>query len=183
MHHPCRRLAGLSAAVGAPRRAGFLECATLASFVRLHPVSRTDSFLSLAVRYGVHPTAVKRVNGMISDHSLHSRLEVFVPVARAEQLAGRQVEVRYCCQAKRDVAVLVEGGGGGGGGAAAASAGSEEAAVRQAEALRLKLSQLLGRSLHVDQETAVSRGRPSPGDEERAELPGGVSATPACWCC
>jgi hypothetical protein len=56
-------------------------------------VSRADSFPSLAVRYGVTPTAVKRANGMISDHSLHSRLAIFVPVAAARALEGRRVQV------------------------------------------------------------------------------------------
>lgn len=71
-------------------------------------VARTDSFLSLAVRYGVEPTAIKRVNNMISDHSLHSRIVVYIPVASAEQLKGRVVQLRYCSAAKRDVAVVLQ---------------------------------------------------------------------------
>jgi len=90
---------------------------------------------------------------MISDHSLHSRLEVFVPVAGAEQLEGRHVEIRYCCQAKRDVAVLVEGPA-----AEGCAAACQGGAERQAEALRLKMSRLLGRSMRVDDETAVGCG-------------------------
>lgn len=66
---------------------------------------RTDSFLSLAVRYGVHPTAIKRVNNMISDHSLHSRLEVYVPVASEADLAGKYVQVGSCPHASRKAAV------------------------------------------------------------------------------
>jgi hypothetical protein len=56
-------------------------------------VARTDSFLSLAVHYGVQPTAIKRINNMISDHSLHSRIFVHVPVAFADDLVGRAVQV------------------------------------------------------------------------------------------
>ena len=56
-------------------------------------MSRTDSFQSLAVRYGVTPTAIKRANNMISDHSLFSRLAIFVPVACPEALAGAHVQV------------------------------------------------------------------------------------------
>lgn len=54
---------------------------------------RSDSFTSLAVRYRVSPTAIKRANGLISDHSLFSRVEVFVPLASPAELAGRRVQV------------------------------------------------------------------------------------------
>ncbi|KAI8466126.1 MAG: hypothetical protein J3K34DRAFT_434807 [Monoraphidium minutum] len=106
---------------------------------------------------------------MISDHSLHSRLAVHVPVASAEQLSDSRVQIRYCPAAKRDVAVLLEPGeedeGTGLDWAAGRCGGEAEA---QAEQLRAKMGQLLGRSLRVDRETALFYIDCAGGDVKRA---------------
>eukprot|EP00198_Chlamydomonas_reinhardtii_P002777 XP_001692113.1 predicted protein [Chlamydomonas reinhardtii] len=121
------RLGGL---VGEPRNASLLDTATLGHFVSRHEVARGDSPTSLAVRYGVSVTAVKRLNNLISDHSLLSRSAVYIPVPNAACLAGAHVLFEYCRNACRELLVL------------------------EASKLRDKLVALLGRSLHVDEHTA-----------------------------
>ncbi|KAG2451221.1 hypothetical protein HYH02_003828 [Chlamydomonas schloesseri] len=160
------RLGGL---VGEPRNPSLLDTATLGHFVSRHEVARGDSPTSLAVRYGVSVTAIKRLNNIISDHSLHSRTAVYIPVPNAACLAGAHALFEYCRNACRELLVLVgEGeaaaareaakaaataGGAGEGGEAEAEASSSRA-QEAASRLRDKLVALLGRSLHVDEQTA-----------------------------
>ncbi|KIZ07719.1 F-box protein [Monoraphidium neglectum] len=154
----------------APRELGpakAVSCAWAAAAAAALPESFTrHCFLSLAVHYGVQPTAIKRINNMISDHSLHSRIFVHVPVAFADDLVGRAVQVRYCQAAKRDVAVLLEDGD------ACCSSDWEAYCGReaelQAEQLREKMSKLLGRSMRVDKETALFYIDEAGGDLKRA---------------
>ncbi|KAG2435804.1 hypothetical protein HXX76_007000 [Chlamydomonas incerta] len=159
------RLGGL---VGEPRNASLLDTATLGHFVSRHEVARGDSPTSLAVRYGVSVTAIKRLNNLISDHSLHSRTAVYIPVPNAACLAGAHVLFEYCRNACRELLVLVGEGEAAaareaakaaataGGGAAEGEAESEGSSsrVQEASKLRDKLVALLGRSLHVDEHTA-----------------------------
>ncbi|KAG2494445.1 hypothetical protein HYH03_007497 [Edaphochlamys debaryana] len=155
------RLGGL---LGEPRSPSFMDSATLSHFVRRHPVCRTDTLPSLAVRHGCAVTAIKRLNNLISDHSLHSRTAVFLPVGSAAELTGAQAAFEYCGIACRELLVLLspeeleqraarqraaqraeggcaegEGEGGAGGGLSKAQA-----------ALRAKLVALLARSLRLE---------------------------------
>lgn len=168
------RLASVAAADGAPRRPGFLERATLHSFATAHKVSRSDTFASLAVRYGVDMPSIKRVNQVISDHSLYSRFVVYVPLVSKEQLSGRRVRVMYCQAAKRDLAVVVEDGGEDPEEPRRPQSARE--AERQAEALRVKMSRLLGRSMRVDKETALFYIEEAGGDMKSAMSAAGEDA-------
>lgn len=56
-----------------------LQTAAVTSFVREHVVQRTDSLQMLAVRHGVTVPCLKRVNNLMSDFSLHSRTQLFIP--------------------------------------------------------------------------------------------------------
>lgn len=61
-----------------------LQTAALASFVRQHVVLRTDTLQMLAVRHGTDVPGLKRVNNLMTEHSLHSRSHLFIPgVCRA----------------------------------------------------------------------------------------------------
>lgn len=183
-------LAAVRCAPGAPRRPSFMHIATLASFAHTHRVARGDTFASVAVRHGVRGgvAAVKIANNVISDHSLHSRAELLVPVAARGALAGRAVEVRHCAAACRDVAVVLpeqqeeqdsDTGREGEVAAAAAQEDDEEEAreeardaaaarrrlaevreaARRAEETREKIAGLLVRSMRCDEATAVSEQR------------------------
>jgi hypothetical protein len=56
-----------------------LQTASLSSFVRQHVVLRTDTLQMLAVRHGIDVPGLKRVNNLMTDHSLHSRTHLFIP--------------------------------------------------------------------------------------------------------
>jgi hypothetical protein len=56
-----------------------LQTAGLSSFVRQHVVLRTDTLQMLAVRHGIDVPGLKRVNNLMTDHSLHSRTHLFIP--------------------------------------------------------------------------------------------------------
>uniref|UniRef100_A0A383VBY3 F-box domain-containing protein n=1 Tax=Tetradesmus obliquus TaxID=3088 RepID=A0A383VBY3_TETOB len=152
---------------GQPRQLQFFETAALASFVRQHVVLRTDTLQMLAVRHGLDVPGLKRVNNLMTEHSLHSRTHLFIPVASREQLQGQLVSFAFCPLSKRQFAVL-RGGlhqqqqQGTGAGAeeehqlhvhSQGQGGAGQSSFKL-EALEAKLCQLLGRSLHVDADTA-----------------------------
>ncbi|GIL55094.1 hypothetical protein Vafri_10711 [Volvox africanus] len=151
------RLAGL---VGSARNPTILDTAALGQFVRRHVVCRGDTLTGLAVRHGCEVTTIMRLNNLISYHSLHSRENVFLPVASASELAGGHVLFHYCRIACRELLVLLND----------AEAQTARAAIIDAEgrgivggsglrkveeeALKGKLVALLCRSRQLDQATA-----------------------------
>lgn len=56
-----------------------MQTASVPSFVRQHAVVRTDTLQMLAVRHGIDVPTLKRVNNLMTDHSLHSRTHLFIP--------------------------------------------------------------------------------------------------------
>lgn len=56
--------------------------------------ARGDTLSALALRHGTDPGTLRRLNNIISDHTLASRTEIFVPVGAAEALAGCVVDFR-----------------------------------------------------------------------------------------
>lgn len=148
----------LGSLVGELRNPVLLESASLSHFVRRHAVQRSDSLQAVAVRYGSCVTAIKRLNNIMSDHSLHSRTEVYVPVSETSELAGANVQASYCRIACRDLFVLLSTDE-----AQPAQAKleqserTEEQVTKsrvQADALRDKLVGALSRSHHLDDATA-----------------------------
>ncbi|GIL82764.1 hypothetical protein Vretifemale_11689, partial [Volvox reticuliferus] len=152
------RLAGL---VGSARNPMILDTAALGHFVRRHVVRRGDTLTGLAVCHGCEVTTIMRLNNLISYHSLHSREDVFLPVASASEVAGCYVLFHYCRIARRELLVLLneaeaqtarttmldaEAGAGGVGGSRLRKA--------EEEALQGKLVALLCRSRQLDQATA-----------------------------
>lgn len=73
---------------GACLRAAAVQTAAVTSFVREHVVQRADSLQMLAVRHGVTVPCLKRVNNLMSDHALQSRLSLFIPGGTFLQQAG-----------------------------------------------------------------------------------------------
>lgn len=56
-----------------------LQAASLINFVYQHTVQRTDTLQMLAVRHNTDVPSLKRLNNIISEHSLHSRTNIFIP--------------------------------------------------------------------------------------------------------
>lgn len=164
----------LAACCGQPKQAAFLETAGLSSFVVQHQVSRTDTLTMLAVRHGCSVADVKRVNQLMSEHSLHSRHCVYVPVGSREQVAGRLVRFHFDPTAARDFAVLCSqqqqqpGATPGQRANEEQRDGDDDGELQQlqgprssgwrsrakVDAMQVKLCQALGRSLRVDNATA-----------------------------
>lgn len=126
---------------------GFLEAVTLAHFVLKHPVKKGETLPMLAVKYGVDVTTLKRMNNIMTDHSLMSRIVVYIPVVSAEAVKGSYVAWEYCRHSCRRFAVL--------------SDCPDKASLQKfgltADAFPVstnKLCTLLGKSLRVDDETA-----------------------------
>eukprot|EP00877_Chromochloris_zofingiensis_P003472 jgi/Chrzof1/13125/Cz07g20230.t1 len=149
---------------GTARQKHFMETIALASFVMLHHVQRTDTLQMLAVRYGVDVTTIKRVNNLMSDHSLHSRQHLYIPVANRCELEDQTVTFQHCPLAARDFAVLT-------GQPVQQHAEGKPVSHNmrlQIDALRAKLSLWLGRSLHIDEATAKYYLEDANGDVKAA---------------
>jgi hypothetical protein len=56
-----------------------LQLSSPKGFAWQHEVQKTDTLPALAVRYMCDVTSLKRMNNMITEHSLHSRHIVYVP--------------------------------------------------------------------------------------------------------
>eukprot|EP00250_Pteridium_aquilinum_P004380 c14595_g1_i1 orf=247-966(-) len=96
----------LARVVGRPLSASFWQDANLNRFAISHVVKRWDTVASLAVKYEVHVMEVKRLNNMMSDHGIHTRERLLIPVSCAKMLEGRTCYIELDPYAKREVAVL-----------------------------------------------------------------------------
>ncbi|KAI7746478.1 hypothetical protein M8C21_003294 [Ambrosia artemisiifolia] len=79
---------------------------SLTRFAISHPLGRGDTVTSLALKYSVQVTDIKRLNNMMSDHGIHSRDRLLIPVNRPDILIGGTCYVELDAHAKREVAVL-----------------------------------------------------------------------------
>ena len=76
-----RRFWGLQDVLNKPRKCSTYVTADLASFVRQHKCRRWETLASVAVQYNSDVVALRRLNNLMSDNALRSRLIVFVPGA------------------------------------------------------------------------------------------------------
>ncbi|KAF8058099.1 F-box protein [Scenedesmus sp. PABB004] len=168
---------GLAGCTGQPRQPAFYETAAPHSFARAHAVARGDSLAALAVRSGQDVHSIKRANNLMSDHSLHSRTHIFIPVTGREQLQDQVVSFAWCPLSKREFAVLPSGAATPAAAGAAATPASahhapapagEGGAAFKLEADAEKLCALLGRSLRVDAATASYYLHEAGGDVKAA---------------
>eukprot|EP00850_Spirogloea_muscicola_P022851 SM000315S11888 [mRNA] locus=s315:108481:110034:+ [translate_table: standard] len=95
-------------------------------------------------------TDIRRLNSMISDHGIHSRERLLIPVSDAADLDGREAFVELDQDARREVAVLYPDDGG-----EEASAAAARARAKAEQRLRAKLVATLRKSLGVDDGTAA----------------------------
>eukprot|EP00850_Spirogloea_muscicola_P014185 SM000100S09412 [mRNA] locus=s100:196788:198626:+ [translate_table: standard] len=140
---------GLRRVVGAPSGTSFWR-GSLSQFAWSHRVARLDSVAGLAIKYNVQLTDIRRLNNMISDHGIHSRERLLIPVGDAADFAGREAFVELDQDARREVAVLYPDDGG-----EEASAAAARARAKAEQRLRAKLVATLRKSLGVDDGTAA----------------------------
>ena len=86
-----RRFWGLRNVLNRPRRSATYLAAELAQFVRQHKCRRWETLASVAVQYGSDVAALRRLNNLMSDDALRSRVRVYVP--------GDKTSVQLCLPA------------------------------------------------------------------------------------
>ncbi|RAL52502.1 hypothetical protein DM860_007359 [Cuscuta australis] len=97
--------------IGNPSSGTFWRDNSISKFAISHPIFRSDSVASLAVKYSVHVMDIKRLNNMISDHGIYSRERLLIPISNRDVLIDGTCYVELDSYAKREVAVLyLEGG-------------------------------------------------------------------------
>ncbi|KAF9618795.1 hypothetical protein IFM89_002663 [Coptis chinensis] len=98
--------------VGTPSSGSFWrDNNSLNRFAISHRLVRGDTVTSLAVKYSVQVMDIKRLNNMMSDHGIHSRERLLIPVSKPELLLNGTCYIELDPYAKREVAVLyLEGG-------------------------------------------------------------------------
>ena len=74
-----RRFWGLRDVTNRPRRGATYLAAELGQFVRQHKCRRWETLASVAVQYGCDVASLRRLNNLMSDDALRSRVRVYVP--------------------------------------------------------------------------------------------------------
>ncbi|KAJ9552522.1 hypothetical protein OSB04_016567 [Centaurea solstitialis] len=97
--------------IGNPSSGSFWRDNSLSRFAISHRLVRGDTVASLAVKYTVQVTDIKRLNNMMSDHGIHSRDRLLIPVSTPNILIDGLCYIELDAHSKREVAVLyLEGG-------------------------------------------------------------------------
>lgn len=97
--------------IGNPTSPTFWRDATLSKFAISHRLLRADSVASLAVKYSVQVMDIKRLNNMMSDHGIHSRERLLIPIYNPDLLLNATCYIEVDRYAKREVAVVYFDGG------------------------------------------------------------------------
>ncbi|KAG0577743.1 hypothetical protein KC19_5G177800 [Ceratodon purpureus] len=137
----------LKAVVGRPMSKSFWR-GQLGQLAISHTLQRQDTMAGLAVKYGVQVPEIRRVNNMMSDHGIHSRERLLIPISHPEILAGQTCFIEVDVFAKREVGVVYLDG--------SKPNLKESARVAEKAQHRLKkeVMESLKRSLKVDDSTA-----------------------------
>jgi hypothetical protein len=120
----------------------------LHNFAAVHRLAPRDSLAAVALLHGTHTHTLRRCNNVLSEQTLASRAELYVPVADAAALRGRAVALVRCPASTRCWMAL--------------EAACERpppapalATPRQADQARARLSALMQRALRVDPAAAA----------------------------
>ncbi|KAG9456446.1 hypothetical protein H6P81_000954 [Aristolochia fimbriata] len=92
--------------IGNPSSRSFWCDNGLHKFALSHRLVRGDTVASLAVKFSVQVMDIKRLNNMMSDHGIHSRQRLLIPITNPEVLVNSTCYIELDSYAKREVAVL-----------------------------------------------------------------------------
>lgn len=149
--------------LGEPSSPAFWRQPGLDRFAISHRLSRGDSVAGLALKYSVQVMNIKRLNNMMSDHGIHSRERLLIPISKPDLLHDSTCYIELDVHAKREVAVLyLEGGPDGRAGVRSHRPITERGKRRVLDSVR--------RSMQVDDETAEYYLSVSNGDPRAAIL-------------
>ncbi|XP_028770823.1 F-box protein At1g55000 [Neltuma alba] len=143
--------------VGTPLSGSFWRDNGLGKFALSHRIGRGDSVASLAVKYSVQVTDIKRLNNMMSDHGIYSRERLLIPISNPDILMNRTCYIELDVYAKREVAVLYPDD--------VPDRRTSYLSNRMSSEGKKRIISSLGRSMQVDDETAkyywyISNGNP-----------------------
>jgi LysM repeat protein len=133
--------------VGRPMSRSFWR-GQLAQLAISHRLQRQDTMAGLAVKYRVQVPEIRRVNNMMSDHGIHSRERLLIPVSDPEVLVGQTCFIEVDAFAKREVGVVYLDWTG------PNLNEATRAAERAQHKLKKEVLESLKRSLKVDDSTA-----------------------------
>eukprot|EP00271_Cylindrocystis_brebissonii_P012849 TRINITY_DN32364_c0_g1_i1.p1 TRINITY_DN32364_c0_g1~~TRINITY_DN32364_c0_g1_i1.p1 ORF type:complete len:433 (-),score=73.02 TRINITY_DN32364_c0_g1_i1:749-2047(-) len=140
----------LRSVAGRPSSTAFWRGTVLTQMFALsHEVLRTDTVAGLAVKYNVQVMDIRRQNMMMSDHGIHSRRRVLIPITRKSFLEGQDVVIEMDADARREVAVLYVDAEG-----KKTQKSSPALSRARAKAMEAKVMASLKRSLRIDEGTA-----------------------------
>lgn len=92
--------------IGKPSSWSFWRDNSLGKFAISHRILRGDSLASLAVKYSVQVTDIKRLNNMMSDHGIYSRERLLIPIGNPKILINSICYIEMDAIAKREVVVM-----------------------------------------------------------------------------
>ncbi|XP_071729804.1 F-box protein At1g55000 [Rutidosis leptorrhynchoides] len=147
--------------IGSPTSGAFWRDNSLNRFAISHRLVRADTVASLAVKYSVQVTDIKRLNNMMSDHGIHSRDRLLIPVSKPDILIDGTCYIELDAHAKREVAVLYLEG-------APDSVVTKMLNSVTSERGKKRILDSLKRSMHVDDGTAQYYLSLSNGDPRAA---------------
>ncbi|EEF49837.1 F-box protein At1g55000 [Ricinus communis] len=96
----------LKGIIGEPVSGSFWRDNGIWKFAISHKIVKGDTVASLAVKYSVQVMEIKRLNNMMSDHGIHSRERLLIPISNPNLLINGTCYVELDTYAKREVAVL-----------------------------------------------------------------------------
>ncbi|KAG2486722.1 hypothetical protein HYH03_014649 [Edaphochlamys debaryana] len=98
---------GFTELVQEPRVKCLLETIPSGSIVQRHVVRPGESLAALALRYGVGPVELMRLNNLMAQHLLSHRHFVYVPVPSPDRLRGCSASFEYSPLLCRDLLVAL----------------------------------------------------------------------------
>ncbi|KAJ1294023.1 hypothetical protein BS78_01G114400 [Paspalum vaginatum] len=154
---------GVRRVVGEPATGAFWRTASLGRFALSHAVRRGDTVPGVALKYSVQVTDIKRFNNMMSDHGIHSRERLLIPIGNPEVLLGSTCYIEMDHNAKREVAVFYPEG-------RPSSKTESLTNIVSTERRSRRILESVRRSLHVDDGTAAYYLSVSEGDPRAAMM-------------
>ncbi|KAM0937625.1 putative F-box domain, LysM domain, F-box-like domain superfamily, LysM domain superfamily protein [Dioscorea sansibarensis] len=153
---------GVRSVVGCPSSPAFWRHNGIGRFAISHRLQRGDTVPGLALKYSVQAMDIRRLNNMMSDHGIHSRDRLLIPISKPDLLLDTTCFIELDAYAKREAAVLYLEGGPDGKGGYLGRAITERGKQRILDSVK--------RSMQVDEGTAEYYLSISNGDPRAAIL-------------
>eukprot|EP01024_Parvocaulis_polyphysoides_P019489 TRINITY_DN1885_c0_g3_i1.p1 TRINITY_DN1885_c0_g3~~TRINITY_DN1885_c0_g3_i1.p1 ORF type:complete len:225 (-),score=10.47 TRINITY_DN1885_c0_g3_i1:294-968(-) len=155
------RFWGLQNIQGESKSNDFFEKADISQFVVKHVIAKHDSVQSVSIKYRITPIKLCQLNNMTSQHSIHSRQYLYVPVTNTQDILGKVATIEYCPICCRELIVLESDGN-------FTDNATDKKGFNIKGLAERKLITLLGRCKRIDENVAAYYLSQSQGDLRRA---------------